>query len=285
VIYFIVSLSDFNAGDFRIHFGGGEPLLKDGILDLVAFASQKGFTTVMVSNGFLIDERMAKRIAGSGLDVISISLDSLDAHTHDFLRGQKGAHQRAIEAIGYLNKHRAKSVSLLSVIMGLNLDHLIELTDWANEQDLFSSIYFQAISQPIATPKDKQWYRKEEFEYLWPHDNERLNHTLDRLIAYKRKGYKIANSPTQLEMFKAYFKEPEDFGNDLKCDQGDYIVYFRPNGDVMLCGAMSSIGNLRNNTIKNIWHSQEAYVRRQQIYNCKDSCLNVINCFVNKELL
>lgn len=281
---FITSLEEFGTNNIRLHFAGGEPLVKEGVLDLIGFANKKGFTTVMVTNGFLIDEVMADRIVCSGLDVISISLDSLNADMHDFLRGVKGAYKQAIRAIDHLNKRGAKSVSILAVIMGINLNNLIELTNWVNNNDSLSSIYFQAISQPIATPKDEQWYEKDEYGYLWPKDKLHLDSVIDRLIAYKNKGYKISNSIKQFEMFKFYFKQPNKLREGMVCNQGDYIIYIRPSGEVLLCGSKPFIGNIRKDKIKKIWDSREAILRRQQIYNCKESCLNVINCFEDKDL-
>lgn len=281
---FIVSLQEFGTNTIRLHFAGGEPLLKKGILELVGFAHQKGFTTVMVTNGFLIDEPIAEEIVDSGLDVLSISLDTLDAATHDFLRGIEGAHDHAMRAIKFLNRYGAKSVTILAVIMGYNLDHLIELADWAQANNTLSSIYFQAISQPIAMPKDKRWYEKDEFSFLWPKDTKHLNYVIDRLIDYKTRGYKISNSVRQLETFKSYFKQPEKLGQGMVCSQGDYVMYIRPTGEVSLCGSLPHVGNIKTDSIKKLWDSQEASARRKQIHDCKESCLNVINCFEDKEL-
>ena len=177
---FIVSLEELGANNIRVHFAGGEPLIKEGMLDLIGFANKKGFTTVMVTNGFLINETMAGRIADSGLDVISISLDSIDETTHDFLRGTKGAYKQAIQAIDNLTKRGVKSISILTVIMGANLHNLIELADWINKNESLSSVYFQAISQPLAMSKDQKWHEKAEFDYLWPKDKTQLDSVIDR---------------------------------------------------------------------------------------------------------
>jgi MoaA/NifB/PqqE/SkfB family radical SAM enzyme len=281
---FVISLKEFGTKDIRLHFAGGEPLLKEGILDLIEFANKNGFTTVMVTNGFLIDEVMAQRIAHSGLGVISISLDSLAADIHDFLRGIKGAYKQVIQAIDYLSKLGGKNISILAVIMGFNLDGVVELAEWVDKNDNLSSIYFQAVSQPIAMSKDQRWYDKEEFSYLWPKDKIYLDYVIDRLIDYKNRGYKIANSIRQLEMFKAYFRQPDKLHDSMGCTQGDYVIYIRPAGEVLLCGSMAPIGNVRRDNIKKLWHSQEAALRRKDIYSCKESCLNVINCFENKDL-
>ena len=281
---FIISLKELGANNIRLHFAGGEPLVKEGILDLIEFANKRGLTTVMVTNGFLIDETMAKRIVSSGLDVISISLDSIDEATHDFLRGTKGAYRQAIQAIDYLGRHGAKSISILTVIMGANLHNLIELADWINKNENLSSVYFQAISQPLAMSKDQQWYEKTELSYLWPKDKIQLDSVIDQLIARKNKGYKISNSVRQFEIFKSYFKQPDKLHDGVVCNQGDYVIYIRPTGEVLLCGSMPPIGNIRAHNIKELWNSEEAALRRKQIYECRESCLNVINCFENKDL-
>jgi len=52
-------------------------LLFKGLLELVKFSIDKGFSANIASNGWLIDEEMAKRIGDSGLTEINLSLDSL----------------------------------------------------------------------------------------------------------------------------------------------------------------------------------------------------------------
>jgi len=282
---FIDSLAECGFSKVKLHFAGGEPLVKKGIIDVLAHAHGRGFTTVMVTNGFLIDEPMAARIASCGLDVVSISLDTLDSDTHDYLRGVKGAHVQAMRAIKNLKKEGVKSVSILAIIMGPNIQHLVDLVEWANNNNDLSSIYLQAISQPIATDKDNQWHGREPLRYLWPHDKIQLDSVIDRLIGYKKQGYKISNSIEQLEVFKEYFKQPNKLGVGKVCNQGDYVMYIRPTGDVLLCGSREAVGNIKTSFIRDIWHSKEAITRREQMRNCKESCLNVLNCFEDKKLL
>ncbi|MHB8154980.1 MAG: radical SAM protein [Candidatus Omnitrophota bacterium] len=282
---FIDSLAECGFSKLRLHFAGGEPLVKKGIIDVLAHAHRKGFTTVMVTNGFLVDEPMAAEIASSGLDVISISLDTLDADRHDFLRGVKGAHAQVMQAIKNLKKEGAKSISILAVIMGPNIQDLVGLVEWVNNNNDLSSIYLQAVAQPIAMDKDDQWYEREPLRYLWPQNKIQLDAVIDRLIEYKRQNYKISNSIRQLEVFKTYFRQPNKISVDKVCNQGNYVMYIRPSGDVLLCGSRAAVGNIKNSLIKDIWHSKEATTRRNQMYNCKENCLNILNCFEDKNLL
>ena len=75
----------------QLHFGGGEPFLRDGIFDLIQLSTQKNFRTMVTSNGFLVDAEMAGKISDSGLTQITFSLDSLQEEVHDYLRGRKGS--------------------------------------------------------------------------------------------------------------------------------------------------------------------------------------------------
>ena len=70
---------------------GGEPLLREDIFELSAYASDKGMMVVLGSNGLLIHEATARMMKQSGVSGISISLDSTDPGVHDAVRSCKGA--------------------------------------------------------------------------------------------------------------------------------------------------------------------------------------------------
>ncbi len=72
---FIRQLRDLVDKDFEIDFGGGEALMRPDLLELVSYAKNLGFRNAIASNGYLINEDMAKRIVDSGLDNIVLSLD------------------------------------------------------------------------------------------------------------------------------------------------------------------------------------------------------------------
>ena len=70
----------FSAVGFRkIRFTGGEPTLRAGLVDLVAFASRTpGIETIgLTTNGILLEE-LAAPLRAAGLRSVNISLDTLD---------------------------------------------------------------------------------------------------------------------------------------------------------------------------------------------------------------
>ncbi|MBA7601041.1 PqqA peptide cyclase [subsurface metagenome] len=75
---------------------GGEPLCRDDFLEIVSSASSKGIMTGVGSNGILIDKGMAQKMVEAGMQSVSISIDGVDAETHDSFRGKSGAFDQAM---------------------------------------------------------------------------------------------------------------------------------------------------------------------------------------------
>jgi len=83
----------------QINFAGGEPFLKNGLMEINNFARKQGFITAACTNGYLIDEDMAARIGDSGFNTIALSLDSLNPEKHGFLRGMKDSYDKVMRSI------------------------------------------------------------------------------------------------------------------------------------------------------------------------------------------
>ena len=77
---------------------GGEPLVRPDILDLAEYASALGVRVTFSTNGTLIDEKKAERLAKIGVTYVGISIDGGEAR-HDRFRGKVGAFQGAIRGI------------------------------------------------------------------------------------------------------------------------------------------------------------------------------------------
>jgi len=58
--------------------GEGEPLLHKDFFEMVRLAKDRGIRVVTLSNGSLFGESMALRLCDSGIDYVSVSIDSID---------------------------------------------------------------------------------------------------------------------------------------------------------------------------------------------------------------
>jgi radical SAM protein with 4Fe4S-binding SPASM domain len=100
--------ADFDPSKIMLAITGGEPLLKPGVFDLFAKVRALGFPFGMVTNGTLINDETAKKLAACGIGSISISFDA-PPNVNDALRGRGVAKkvERAVKALqgaGYRGK-------------------------------------------------------------------------------------------------------------------------------------------------------------------------------------
>jgi len=95
---FIQDLADF--GVPVLLFSGGEPLLREDIMELADFAHGRGMRTVLSTNGTLITKELARKIKDVGFAEAGISLDGIGAQ-NDHFRGKAGAYISALQGIRY----------------------------------------------------------------------------------------------------------------------------------------------------------------------------------------
>lgn len=277
---FIDGLSEFIDYSLDINIMGGEPLMIDWFLPLCNYIYEKGFTSIISTNGYLIDNEMAKEIIDSHLEVLAFSLDGMKAETHDSIRGMKGAYSRIMDAIGYLKEYRKDKpkVVILTLILEKNLEELIELVNWVQKTDIVGEISFLALQDPGLVDKKENWFQQPEYKQLWPQDFDKLINVIDSLISLKRKGYKIYNPFSQLEAFKEYYRDPERFLQETPHRIYDYIIDLDPTGEIFLSGHL--LGSIRDNiSLEELWFSEKANKIRQEIdlYGCVNSRAKVIN--------
>ncbi len=90
----ISQIADF--GNPILVLSGGEPLYRQDIFQLAEYATSRGLRAALATNGTLVTKDIAEKIKNSGIKRVSISLDGVDATTHDTFRGIPGAFDAAI---------------------------------------------------------------------------------------------------------------------------------------------------------------------------------------------
>lgn len=79
-------------------FSGGEPLAREDLAELAAFATQRGMRAVISTNGTLITPEKARELKAASLSYVGISLDGME-DIHDRFRGVRGSFKKALEGI------------------------------------------------------------------------------------------------------------------------------------------------------------------------------------------
>ena len=86
-------------GSPKIGFTGGEPLLREDLPGLVAWAGGLGLSVSLDTNGILLSAYAAAALKKAGISNINVSLDSADARRHDRLRKYEGSFDAALNAV------------------------------------------------------------------------------------------------------------------------------------------------------------------------------------------
>ncbi len=228
----------------------------------------------------LFDEETIARLTEAGVSKLVFSVASLDEQLHDYFRGMSGSYRRLMRAIEYRKENQFPGeVYVNTIIKGKNLDSIIPLAEWVQQDSLLGGIGYQAIAQPFFTPYEEHWYRNEEYRDLWPQDEGKVRAVFDTLIGFKKEKYKIGNSIAQLELFKQYYRDPHSLIRQSYCNFGEYIMNVTPLGEVFLCVGMEPVGNIHRESIGQIWNSPQAQAVRERMHRCSRNCNNIINCW------
>ena len=89
-------LADYGAP--VVLFSGGEPMVREDLAELVAYAAEAGIRPVLSTNGTLLTADRARELKEAGLAYAGVSVDGL-AERNDEFRGVDGAFQAAVEGI------------------------------------------------------------------------------------------------------------------------------------------------------------------------------------------
>lgn len=279
---------------FTLNFAGGEALTHGLTLPLIEYASNKGFKTLIATNGYMLNEHMIKRIVKSKLTSLSISLDSIDPKTHDTLRGFKGATKAVFNALEILKNFEYPNVGICSIINKKTYENIPQLIEWAYNHKTVKWLYFMAVMQPNNTVFQSGWYKTNHFVSLWEENPKKVIKYIDFIIKQKiideeklKKGLikepLLTNSMPQLKAFRDYFSNPESFvKNNSSCNM-DRGIQTTEVGDIFMCFHKDRIGNLRENRLIDLWNAKNTNNIRQNIRKCTTNCHTLINCYYENE--
>jgi mycofactocin radical SAM maturase len=110
---------------FQVNIGGGEPFIRDDFLDILEYAHQKRVVTCVSTNGMLIDEALAKKLADLSMLYLQVSLDGATAEVNDAIRGQ-GTYKKILDAAAVFARHGV-TFSFNTVLTRLNYPQLEDL--------------------------------------------------------------------------------------------------------------------------------------------------------------
>ena len=124
-------------------FSGGEPLVREDLPELAAYAVEKGMRAVISTNGTLITPELARTLKAIGLSYVGISLDGMEA-VNDRFRGVKGAYRAALDGIRNSQAAGIK-VGLRFTINKFNAAEIPNIFDLLEEMDIPRVCFYHLV--------------------------------------------------------------------------------------------------------------------------------------------
>jgi radical SAM protein with 4Fe4S-binding SPASM domain len=254
---------------------GGEPLLRRDILEIVQRAAERELWVVVGTNGVLITENVARRLAEAGARGLSLSLDALDPDRHDRFRMVRGAWQNTVEGAQILNRTGLPFI-VQTTAGSHNAGELDAIADFAHDR-LGAKVWNLYFLVPTG--------RGQFVSDMTPAHYDEVLASLYR-IQKKYKRRMVVNAKCAPHYIKTVLEnagvETDPIQADAEgpglspiriysggaggCPAGTHYMGIRPNGDVTPCPYLPVFaGNLRESPLADLWTSSEVFtdIRRR----------------------
>ncbi|UNC92830.1 radical SAM/SPASM domain-containing protein [Candidatus Contubernalis alkaliaceticus] len=217
---------------------GGEPLLRPVIYYLIEKLSGNVGTINMVSNGYYIDDTVAKKLVDSGLKLLQISIDGTTSMQHDTLRGIRGSFDKAVRAVQYARQNELKVVTSL-VPNKLNHEYIEEYLDRCKEMGVSEVRMMPFI--PMGRGSTAETLLLDGDDYV----------VLQQKILKKKQQYQFDN-------FKVEWGDPIDHLLRMPLNQQygmkAYAMEVKSDGSITVSTYLPiRVGNVREHSMKEYW--------------------------------
>jgi len=254
------------AGVVSIAFSGGEPLLGDGIYEMIKSASDYGIFTAVATNGTLITKEVAEKLKRAGLGYAQISLDAPLPNIHDDFRGIPGAWERTIRGIKNAKK-AGLMVEISMTITKYNIHLVDKMIELAKELGVDYFMHFNFV--PTGRGKDiiEKDISPREREMLLRSFAVKLQEnfpvpTLSTAPQLARVTLQVSGKPESHNSVVAghfYGFEARRSASEVAeflggCGAGRLYISLEPNGDIQPCVFLPiNVGNILEDDFEDLW--------------------------------
>jgi cyclic pyranopterin phosphate synthase len=117
----------------KIKFSGGEPLMRDDLVDIVQGMRDFVDDISATTNGVFL-KRYAAELSDAGLDRVNVSMDSLKEERYDFITSSRNNLPKVIDGIYSAIDAGLTPLKLNMVLLkGINEDEIVDMIDFVRE--------------------------------------------------------------------------------------------------------------------------------------------------------
>jgi sulfatase maturation enzyme AslB (radical SAM superfamily) len=270
-----------------VSFMGGEPTICRNVTKWVEHAGRLGLDFRFTTNGYAMNEEMARRFVAAGLFNIGVSIESLDPKINETIRPFPKGTTRTLRCIELLLQERKRqkkhiSLNIKTVLADVNLESFLDIVKRFGKMDgvICTPQIFEPLQEmPVATR-----------ELLRIKDNNRLRRVTDQIRELKHEGFAVHISDQALDdmvkqnaadkdhTFTMENKSVTMDSSEPPCNIATDNLWIH-DGEIKLCPSFPAIGNMVTDThvtLKQMWESEMARRTRAQTRACRRLC--TISC-------
>ncbi len=279
--------------EFRmIVFTGGEPFVRDDLIEILEYSKYKGFVNVIATNATLITDEIAKKIKKAGVAGIAVSLDSTNPAIHNEIRQNKNAFELALAGIEAVKKagillqinttameynfndlqnlikladNLGSSIMLMYQLVpvgrgcliknaSLNINSNRELIEHVANIQRNVSVIVETVAGPQYWPYLIESFLNNNFDSknFDSIDSKYFDSKYSLNIKYNNHDIKKNNKKVKL------VKRAQNLFHG--CTAGRGLVYIKSNGDVWPCPFLElSSGNVLEKPFNEIWENSKVF--------------------------
>jgi len=250
-----------NIGEFRmLALGGGEPLIRPDIVELVAYARKLGLEISIATNGTLLTTELAREFKRLGVTNIAVGLNANDKEIHEQITNVPGSFAKSKNAV-YATLEAGINLQINTTVMKENCAAIPGLLDFASEVGAQIVLLYQLV--PEGRGEEKMELSIKEYKALTElvADKQRTNRAIieptcspqywANLISRKMDHNGRQPSKLEMKLAEALFKG---------CVAGSGLCYIKPDGEVWSCPFVPlSAGNVRERSLEELWYDSELF--------------------------
>jgi len=249
-------------GTEALIFSGGEPLLrKEFVLRLAEYCVDAGIIPAMLTNGVLIDHKVAWELKEAGIMAVGIPIDSTEPQIHDRLRNVPGAFYKGLRGIRAcldvdlkvvvttmaLRSNFEKIPRMIDFVSDLGVDQvaIYDLVPNGRGKDMMDEMMLQEQRESLMRYLQRM---QEEKEMIFVFSGGNPLYPQIAATMHKTNG----TDPPDLLLKQFWINEP------VGCHAGINYLSLRPNGDVYPCPFLQiKVGNIREKSLTEMWYGSE----------------------------
>lgn len=248
----IDDIADTFGDNVRVTLGGGEPLMRKDLFEIIAYGKESGLSLVLASNGIMLTEGVAARLKATGIEEVIIAIDGTQK-THDNIRGN-GVFEKTVRGA---RACKAAGLDLVidPCIMKQNERETTQILDIAEDLGARQCRIFHYIAMGRGEAEipdaelDSVQYAGNVMQ-LYEEQN-------------RRRGIEICTTQACQYWVVLNRKEaeglpvPEFYYNEVPgCRAGIGMLSIKPNGDVVPCPLLEvKAGNVIEQSLREILNS------------------------------